>query len=59
LRLLTSLDVFAFMNMALLIAGPIKVCGKLSVKIASMMVIEPWTVYLGVTIAIKVLMSLG
>jgi hypothetical protein len=57
LRLLTSLDVITFTNMALLIVGLTKVCGKLSVKTAAMMVIGPWTVYLGATIAIKALMS--
>jgi hypothetical protein len=57
LRLLTSLDVITFLNIALLIAGLTKVCGKLSVKTASMMVLGPWMVYLGATVAIKSLMS--
>jgi hypothetical protein len=57
LRLLTSLDVITFTKMALLIAGLRKVCCKLSVKTASMMVIGPWALYIGATITIRALMS--
>jgi hypothetical protein len=57
LRLLTSLDVITFTNMALLIVGLTKVCGKLTVKTASLMVIGPWAVYIGAAISIKALMS--
>jgi hypothetical protein len=57
LRILTSLDVLVFANMALLIVGLTKICGKLSVKTASMLVIGPWTVYLGAAIMLKYLMS--
>jgi hypothetical protein len=55
LRLLTSLDVITFANMALLIVGLTKVCGKLSVKTASVMVIGPWIIYLGAAVSIKML----
>jgi hypothetical protein len=57
LRFLTSLDAITFTNMALLIVGLTKICGKLSVKTASMMVIGPWALYIGATIMIKALMS--
>jgi hypothetical protein len=57
MRFLTSMDVITFLNIALLIAGLTKVSGKLPVRTASMMVLGPWTIYLGATIMIKSLMS--
>jgi hypothetical protein len=57
LRFLTSLDVITFAHMAFLIVGLTKVCGKLSVKTASIMVIGPWAGYLGATITMKALIS--
>jgi hypothetical protein len=57
LRFLSSLDLITFTNMTLLVIGLTKVCSKLSVKTASVMVIGPWAVYLGATIMIKSLMS--
>jgi hypothetical protein len=56
-RLLNSFDAITFTSMALLIVGLTKVCGKLSVKTASLMVIGPWAVYLGAAITIKAFMS--
>jgi len=51
-RLLTSLDILTLANLALLIVGLSKVCGKLSLRTASILVIVPWSVYLGATLTI-------
>jgi hypothetical protein len=57
LKLLSSLDVITFINMTLLIVGMTKVCRKLPIKAASLMVLGPWMIYIGANIAIKSLMS--
>jgi len=51
-RALASLDVITFMNMALLITGLTRVCARLSVKAASMIVVIPWAIYVGATLLI-------
>jgi len=55
-KLVGSLDVITFINIALLIIGLTKVCRKLPVRTASALVVIPWTVYIGMTITIKSLM---
>ena len=50
LRLLTSLDAISFINAVLLILGLTRVCPKLSVGAASMMVFICWSAYVCVTL---------
>jgi hypothetical protein len=55
-RILASLDVITFMYAALLISGLTKVCAKLSLRAASMMVFFPWAIYVGATLFVPSLL---
>ena len=52
-KFLVSLDLITFVNIALLIVGFTRVCPKLSTRAASILVVVPWTFYIGTTLAIK------
>ena len=52
LRLLTSLDVIALINAALLTAGLARVCPKLSPAAASKLVFICWAIYIGITLLV-------
>jgi hypothetical protein len=48
-RILTSIDVITFANIALLTLGLTKVCAHLSRKTAALAVMIPWMIYVGAT----------
>jgi hypothetical protein len=49
-RILSSLDAITLLNIGLLIIGLTRVCSNLSARSASLMVLIPWTIYIGATL---------
>lgn len=56
-RTLSSLDVITLMEISLLIVGLTKVCPRLSLWAASLLVVIPWTIYVGATLLLPFLFS--
>jgi hypothetical protein len=56
-RILSSLDVITFMNIALLTIGLTKMCTRLSLRTASMVVVIPWVIYIGTSLLLPTLLS--
>jgi len=56
-HILSSLDVITFVNVYFLVVGLTKVCARLSLSAASVIVVVPWAFYVAATLLLPSIMS--